>query len=77
MTASLLTQGTFFFPGPTEVRTEVLAAMTRPLIAHRERVIAENFIALAMAILRADHHAIECRQCFLQLQPGKPAPARR
>ena len=35
MTATLLTQGTFFFPGPTEVRAEVLAAMTRPLIAHR------------------------------------------
>jgi len=35
MTASLLTQGTFFFPGPTEVRAEVLAAMTRPLIPHR------------------------------------------
>ena len=35
MTASLLTQGTFFFPGPTEVRAEVLAAMARPLIPHR------------------------------------------
>jgi predicted phosphoserine aminotransferase len=27
--------GTFFLPGPTEVRHEVLAAMTRPMIAHR------------------------------------------
>ena len=27
--------GTFFLPGPTEVRPEVLAAMTRPMIAHR------------------------------------------
>lgn len=27
--------GTFFLPGPTEVRAEVLAAMTRPMIAHR------------------------------------------
>ena len=35
MTASLLTQGTFFFPGPTEVRAEVLAAMTRLMIPHR------------------------------------------
>lgn len=29
--------GTFFLPGPTEVRPEVLAAMTRPMIAHRGR----------------------------------------
>jgi aspartate aminotransferase-like enzyme len=35
MTASLLTDGTFFFPGPTEVRKEVLTAMTRPMIPHR------------------------------------------
>lgn len=27
--------GTFFIPGPTEVRPEVLAAMTRPMIPHR------------------------------------------
>jgi aspartate aminotransferase-like enzyme len=27
--------GTFFLPGPTEVRPEVLAALTRPMIAHR------------------------------------------
>jgi len=27
--------GTFFLPGPTEVRPEVLAAMVRPMIAHR------------------------------------------
>ncbi|HEX6533348.1 MAG TPA: alanine--glyoxylate aminotransferase family protein [Gemmatimonadaceae bacterium] len=27
--------GTFFLPGPTEVRPEVLGAMTRPMIAHR------------------------------------------
>jgi aspartate aminotransferase-like enzyme len=27
--------GTFFLPGPTEVRPAVLAAMTRPMIAHR------------------------------------------
>ena len=26
---------TFFLPGPTEVRPDVLAAMTRPMIAHR------------------------------------------
>jgi len=43
MTASLLTQGTFFFPGPTEVRAEVLAAMTRPLIAHRGKAFEALF----------------------------------
>ena len=32
---SLLTNGTFFFPGPTEVRAEVLQAMTQPMIPHR------------------------------------------
>lgn len=29
------TFGTFFLPGPTEVRPEVLAAMTQPMIGHR------------------------------------------
>lgn len=29
--------GTFFLPGPTEVRQEVLAAMLRPMIPHRSR----------------------------------------
>jgi aspartate aminotransferase-like enzyme len=29
--------GTFFLPGPTEVRPEVLAAMLRPMIPHRGR----------------------------------------
>ena len=27
--------GTFFLPGPTEVRAEILAAMTQPMISHR------------------------------------------
>jgi aspartate aminotransferase-like enzyme len=35
MTASLLTHGTFFFPGPTEVRPVVLQTMTRAMIPHR------------------------------------------
>src|SRR3954470_5988783 len=35
MTPRLLQDGTFFFPGPTEVRPEVLAAMTKPMIPHR------------------------------------------
>jgi predicted phosphoserine aminotransferase len=29
------TEGRFFLPGPTEVRREVLEAMTRPMIGHR------------------------------------------
>jgi len=29
------TFGRFFLPGPTEVRADVIAAMTRPMIAHR------------------------------------------
>lgn len=33
--SQLLTDGTFFFPGPTEVRREVLAAMLLPMIPHR------------------------------------------
>lgn len=33
------TFGRFFIPGPTEVRADVLAAMTRPLIAHRGKEI--------------------------------------
>ncbi|NUO92966.1 MAG: alanine--glyoxylate aminotransferase family protein [Gemmatimonadaceae bacterium] len=35
MTPPLLPNGTFFFPGPTEVRAPVLAAMTQPMIPHR------------------------------------------
>jgi aspartate aminotransferase-like enzyme len=35
MTIELLRDGTFFFPGPTEVRPEVLEAMTQPMIPHR------------------------------------------
>lgn len=33
--------GTFFLPGPTEVREEVLAAMMRPMIGHRGRSMVE------------------------------------
>ncbi len=34
--------GTFFIPGPTEVRPEILAQMTRPIIGHR----GKNFEAM-------------------------------
>lgn len=33
--------GRFFLPGPTEVRPEVLAAMTRPVIGHRGRDLSD------------------------------------
>ena len=35
--------GTFFLPGPTDVRPEVLAAMTRPMIGHRGPAFEEMF----------------------------------
>jgi aspartate aminotransferase-like enzyme len=37
------TFGSFFLPGPTAVRPEVLAAMTRPMIAHRGRDFERMF----------------------------------
>lgn len=50
MTATLLTQGTFFFPGPTEVRAEVLSAMTRPLIAHRGPAFESLYATIQSAL---------------------------
>ena len=35
--------GTFFLPGPTEVRMEVLSAMLRPMIPHRSAEFEELF----------------------------------
>lgn len=35
--------GTFFVPGPTEVRREILTAMTKPMIPHRSREFEELF----------------------------------
>lgn len=46
MTDSLLHDGTFFFPGPTEVRGEVLAAMTQPMIPHRGPVFEAMFVRM-------------------------------
>src|SRR5439155_25174367 len=34
---------TFFLPGPTEVRPEILAAMTRPMMGHRGAQFEELF----------------------------------
>ena len=38
--------GTFFLPGPTEVRPEILAAMVRPMIAHRSSAFEALFARL-------------------------------
>jgi len=38
--------GTFFLPGPTEVRQEVLAAMLRPMIPHRGTQFEQLFARL-------------------------------
>lgn len=44
--------GRFFLPGPTEVRPEVLAAMTRPMIGHRVKEM-EELIAYVQPQLQA------------------------
>ena len=46
MTDTLSGFGTFFIPGPTEVRQEVLAAMNRPMIPHRSSEFEELFARL-------------------------------
>jgi aspartate aminotransferase-like enzyme len=35
--------GTFFVPGPTEIRPEILAEMTRPMMGHRGRAFEAMF----------------------------------
>jgi aspartate aminotransferase-like enzyme len=48
--SALLTDGRFFFPGPTEVRAEVLAAMARPMIPHRGAEFSAIFANLQVAL---------------------------
>ena len=50
MTTTLLDNGTFFFPGPTEVRAEVLSTMTRPMIPHRGAEFSAIFATLQVAL---------------------------
>jgi aspartate aminotransferase-like enzyme len=45
------TFGTFFLPGPTEVRHEILAAMTQPMIAHRGSAFEQLFEQLQRGLL--------------------------
>jgi aspartate aminotransferase-like enzyme len=42
--------GTFFLPGPTEVRHEVLAAMMRPMIPHRSHDFEKLFATLQLGL---------------------------
>jgi len=46
----LLTNGTFFFPGPTEVREEVRSAMLQPLIPHRGKAFESLYATLQTAL---------------------------
>lgn len=46
MTPSLLDDGTFFFPGPTEVRPAILQAMARPMIPHRGAEFSAIFASM-------------------------------
>lgn len=51
--------GTFFLPGPTEVRQEVLAAMLKPMIPHRSVEFEELFASLQQGL----------REVFLTRRP--------
>lgn len=44
--------GTFFLPGPTEVRAEILAAMTRPMISHRGAEFEAMFVRIQKRLKR-------------------------
>ena len=47
---SLLSNGTFFFPGPTEVRPEVMQAMLQPMIAHRGAAFEDLFARMQVSL---------------------------
>jgi len=42
--------GTFFIPGPTEVRPEILEAMTRPMIPHRSQEFEDLFAKVQVGL---------------------------
>jgi aspartate aminotransferase-like enzyme len=48
----MLTDGTFFLPGPTQVRPEILQSLTRPMLPHRGAAF-ESLYARCDAGLRA------------------------
>jgi aspartate aminotransferase-like enzyme len=45
-----VTFGTFFLPGPTEVRPEILQAMTLPMIPHRSAAFEDLFARLQVGL---------------------------
>ncbi|HEY8165909.1 MAG TPA: alanine--glyoxylate aminotransferase family protein, partial [Gemmatimonadaceae bacterium] len=47
-----MTFGSFFLPGPTEVRPEILAAMTRPMISHRGDEFEAMFVRIQQRLTR-------------------------
>jgi aspartate aminotransferase-like enzyme len=57
--------GTFFVPGPTEVRESILAAMTKPMIPHRSVEFEELFTRLQAGL----------RQVFQTTRPVFVVPA--
>jgi aspartate aminotransferase-like enzyme len=57
--------GTFFLPGPTEIRPEILAAMTRPTIFHRGREFESMFLTIQAGL----------RDVFLTGRPVYVVPA--
>ncbi len=62
-----MTFGTFFLPGPTEVRQEILAAMMRPMISHRGREFEEIFVRIQERMKRVFFTA---RPVFISTSSG-------
>jgi hypothetical protein len=54
------TFGTFFLPGPTEVRPEVLAAMTKPMIGHRVAEMEELMAGIQPRLRRSSARSGRC-----------------
>ena len=50
MTQGANSFGTFFIPGPTEVRPEILAAMTKPMIPHRSQEFEDLFARVQVGL---------------------------
>jgi aspartate aminotransferase-like enzyme len=65
MTQSDPAFGTFFVPGPTEVRPEILAHMSRPLMSHRSRDFEAMFARIEAGL----------RDVLLTARPVYVAPA--
>jgi aspartate aminotransferase-like enzyme len=59
------TFGTFFLPGPTEVRAEIMEAMNRPTISHRGKEFESMFATIEAGL----------REVFLTARPVYVVPA--